>query len=676
MISANTPIILSKQSQQGVVRYLAAARSAQDSTYNMRERFRSLDLAYQREQDRSTVQARAKIANRYGDPTKLQNVTVPIVMPQVEAAVTYQASVFLTGSPLFGVVASPENMDAAMQLETIIDNQAIRGSWVAQLTGIFRDAAKYNFYALECDWERITAAELETDLKFSTSEARPKRTIWEGNVLRRWSPYNVVFDNRVAPHEIHTKGEFVGYTELVSRIQLKAFLADLGNRKIIANVKEALESGTANLTGTNDSYRSAYYVPDINPDIYFQRSITGSEFNWQEWFEAGNNAPPEINYHNAYYKTTLYARILPSDFGIKVPEANTPQVWKFVYINDEVLVLAERQTNAHSYLPVLCGQGMQDGLDYQTKSLAANAEPLQQLASGFYNAAIASMRRSVTDRVLFDPSRISADKINSENPAAKIPVRPAAYGKPVSESVYAFPFRADNLDQILGLSDRVVSMADKLARQNPVRRGEFVKGNKTRSEFEDVMANANGEDQLRALQLEAYLFTPLKEIIKTNILQYQGAGSMLSTSREAMVEIDPVQLRTVVMEFKVSDGLLPSSKIISSDAIRDGFQTLANIPSLAAGYNLPPMFSYLMKIQGARIQAFEKPPEQLAYEQAVAQWQQLVMEIVKNTQPGAQPTLPPQPTPDQFGYNPQAQPAPTQGAADASPNTAGIPAPE
>ena len=56
----------------------------------------------------------------------------------------------------------------------------------------------------------------------------------------------------------------------------------------------------------------------------------------------------------------------------------------------------------------------------------------------------------------------------------------------------------------------------------------------------------------------------------------------------------------------------------------------------------------MMKTQGADIAPFEKSPAQVAYEQAVQQWQQVAMEAAKS---GAQ--MSPQPTPEQFGYQPQ-----------------------
>jgi hypothetical protein len=88
-------------------------------------------------------------------------------------------------------------------------------------------------------------------------------------------------------------------------------------------------------------------------------------------------------------------------------------------------------------------------------------------------------------------------------------------------------------------------------------------------------------------------------------------------------------------------------------------QAISSSPQLASQYNLGPMFSYFIKTQGGRITEFEKSQEQIAYEQAMAQWQQMVTQIV-DTLKGVEPSqvqelmksLPPQPTPEQYGYKP------------------------
>src|ERR1043166_3583084 len=94
-----TPIVISDESQAAIIsleRHCFEYFNVQGGAANFREQLRIRDLAYIRETDLTTTQSTAKLANRYGDASKFQNVTVPVVMPQVEAAATYQASVFLT----------------------------------------------------------------------------------------------------------------------------------------------------------------------------------------------------------------------------------------------------------------------------------------------------------------------------------------------------------------------------------------------------------------------------------------------------------------------------------------------------------------------------------------------------------------------------------------------------
>jgi hypothetical protein len=352
---------------------------------------------------------------------------------------------------------------------------------------------------------------------------------------------------------------------------------------------------------------------------------------------------------------------------MKVPSPNTPQIWKFVYVNHSVLIYAERQTNAHGYLPMLFSQPLEDGLGYQTKSLAQNVQPIQDVTSALMNSNIAARRRAISDRGIYDPSRITEAHINNANPAAKIPVRPAAYGKPVQEAYYPIPFRDDQAGIIMQDIQQLLQMGNVITGQNPVRQGQFVKGNKTLHEFQSVMSNANGRDQMTSMLLESQVFTPLKEILKINILQYQGGVSLFNRETQQVVTIDPIALRKAVMDFKVSDGLTPSDKLVNSDTLQVAMQVIGSSPQIGAGYNLAPMFSYFMKTQGARIQEFEKSKEQMAYEQALQQWQlamQNIAEALKGADPGTaqevMKSVPPQPQPQQYGYNPQGQGAQPQ----------------
>lgn len=652
--TATTPVLLSKNAQAGLLEYRRQCHFQYNSQWNLREQMRDIDLAYAREIDLTVENQRAKIANRYGDKNRFQNITIPVVMPQVEAAVTYQSSVFLTGIPLFGVAASPEFENEALQLETVIDNQATRGGWARELALFFRDGFKYNISAIECTWCREVTWAPETDVSFSSKIAKPKEVIWEGNSLKRWDMYNTFFDNRVHPAEMHLKGDFVGNIVLMSRIRLKKFIQSLPDVRL-ENIREAFESGMGSVsisTGASGGIEN-YYIPQINQRSLITPALQGA-FNWEAW--AGiTGANQGIQYKNMYEVTTMYARIMPSDFGMRLPEANTPQIWKLIFVNNQVLLYAERQTNAHDMLPVLFGQPLEDGLGYQTKSLADNVGPIQDITSALSNSNIAARRRAISDRTLYDPSRVTEAHINNPNPSAKIPVRPGAYGKPVSEAVYPFPFRDDQAPYISQMINQYGAMANMISGQNPVRQGQFVKGNKTQSEFDTVMGNANGRDQLIAMGYENQIFTPLKEMLKINILQYQGGISLYNRDKKTNVKIDPVELRKAVMQFKVSDGLTPTDKLMDSDMLAVAMQQIGTSPVVGAGYNVAPLFSYLMKIKGADVSAFEKSPQQQAYEQAMGQYQQMVMQLYKQNPEQDPAKLPPAPLPQNYGYDPAKQ---------------------
>ncbi len=609
-----------------------------------RQRFERIDKQYQREKDTLEEERRAKIANRAGDKSRFRNMTVPIIMPQVETAVSYQTSVFLSGHPIFGVVSSPDNMDAALQMQSILAEQQTVGGWRRQLILFFRRAFKYNFSPLEVSWEEQIVNDI-IDAPNSVDKAFVEKSIWSGNAITSIDPYNAIIDPRVPPSECYRTGEYMGYTSLVTRIKLKQIISEL-NSSLVRNVAPAFNSSTNSVVTTaTDSYN--YYIPTVNPDIN-EDDYKAVGVDWDRWAGLSTTRNLNINYKDVYELTRIYVRVLPSEFNLKVPEANTPVIYKLYIVNHEYIIAAERQTNAHNFLPMFVGQPHEDGLQYQTKSLAENAEGFQDLASAYMNSIIASRRRAVTDRLLYDPSRILSAHINSDNPSAKIPVRPSAYGSNLQEAVYQFPYREDQAATSMQQVQVLLGLSNQLAGQNQASQGQFVKGNKTLKEYDDVMQNANGRDQLASILLEDQVFTPVKHVLKLNILQYQGGHEIYNTEERRVVEIDPLKLRKSVVEFKVSDGLTPNEKLINGESFAVAVQAIGSSPNIGAGYNLAPMFSYLMKTQGADLRPFEKSPEQMAYEQALGTWQQLATLAMEKDKPFDQP----QPKPEDYGYNP------------------------
>lgn len=631
-------IVLSSAQKAGLVQY---AKRTQELTYNqnsMRSQMEEIDRQYMREKNYTREQWQARTANYRGDAGKIQDVTVPIVMPQVESALTYMANVFTTGYPIFGVVSDPSNEDAAMMLQTINGENAKTAGWAREMLMFFRDGLKYNIHGLECEWSRKVVWGVVNNVT-RTNGAEAKQTIWNGNQLNRLDMYNTFFDTRVPITEVHQRGEFAGYIKPYSRTGLRQFISEMMIKPRDADVEAAFASSSV-MTGMNYSNQYGYYQPLINP-FPLMNPNGNMGFDWLDWAMDIMPGSQGTRNHGPYELMKLYCRIVPEDLGLQAPDSKMPQVWKLYVVNREVLLYAERQTNAHNMIPMFFGQPIEDGLQLQTKSYASNVSDMQSISSALANGYIATMRRNVSDRGVYNPMYISHKDMASTDPAAKIPVKPAAYGKPLTEAYMPIPFRADNAQTMLAGVGVVGNWANTVNGQNPAQQGQFVKGNKTQQEYDDTMGHGNGRNQLMAIMTEAQVFTPIKEVIKLNILQYQQNGPIYSSDAKSLVNIDVTALREASVVFEVSDGLLPTDKLMSTDAWTTALQVIGTSPDISAEYNRGDMFSFIMKQQNVDLSPFQKSQEQVMFEQQTNTWQQTAMAFAK----AGQPFTIPQPVP-------------------------------
>lgn len=608
-LNRSTPI--PPEAATTVVRYLNNVVTIYVTSYNIRGQLVARDLAYYRETDGTKAQAMAKAANQSGDTAKMVNVTLPVVMPHVETAVAYQASVFLTGFPIFGVVAPPDSQEAIGQMEAIIGDNSIKGAWPQQLMKTLRNGFKYDLGAVEVVWEKRKSFNIGTPQLTRTSNGTVQETQYQGNFIKDLDPYNILLDTRVSPDRNHIEGEFAGYTEMLSKVATKMRMDNLDPLNTM-QFREALESPTPGYTP--DMNTAGYFMPSINPDALLNPQLQ-QQFSWDGYltgnFQPAGHPNGAIRYQQAYEYTTLYARILPSDFKIPGPNRNHVQIWKFIIINRSVCIFAELQTNAHGYLPIIVCKPSNDGMGWQSKSLGQNAEPYQFLSSSLMNSGLESQRRKVYDRILYDPLRIKKSDIDNVSSVARIPVKNNMYSKDIGSAIYVAPYRDEGVATIMEFGREVAGMADQSVGQNKVSQGQFQKGNKTRREFDTTMGNANSRQQMTAIGLEYSFFTPIKDIIKSNILQFQPPATVMNAQKQVAVEVDPEVLRQQLFSFKMSDGLLPTDKLVAMDVLMMILQTANTIPDMRAKYDIMGMLTYFWVLQGAHwLEDFERTPEE------------------------------------------------------------------
>lgn len=566
---------------------------------SLRQAFERIDLEYTREGNRGDEHRLAIRSLRAGDKSRLADLTIPVIMPQIESALASLSQIFLSGNPIFPMVAAPGNVEAVEAMEAEISVQSKENGWVRDLLKALNDGLKYNILAVECDWVNKLTYELKTDFSFSKTEAAPTKKYNPQNKVNRVDPYNFIFDPLVSPGDIHTNGEYAGYFSNMSRIALFDYIKSLPQQFVQHRAfKQALSESSSD---------TKYYEPLLS-----NYGATPGKDDWSNFPNFGPANPRTKE--KAYYEITkLYARIVAEDFDISPKNDYTPEIWKLVFINHSTLIYAEKLTNAHNYLPIISAQIIEDGLEYKTKSYAENLIPVQDTASTLFNYYIASARRSVSDRGLYDPLRIKKEDINSTNPAAKIPVKPSAYGKGLGDAYQQIPF--DNRDSVMAIQNafNVIEFGRTMTGVNRAQEGNFVKGNKSRREFATIMGNSDARLLLPAMRLEAQLFTPLKEVIKTNILQYKDLNEVFSPITRKVLKVNMEEVRQSSLYFKLADGMDPSQRQYDTEFIQYFFNLLATTPALQAEYEIVKVISYLAQSRGfGEIKFFERSLEEKA----------------------------------------------------------------
>lgn len=218
-----------------------------------------------------------------------------------------------------------------------------------------------------------------------------------------------------------------------------------------------------------------------------------------------------------------------------------------------------------------------------------------------------SARRAVTDRAIYDPNAFDQDAINSPHPAAKIPMKPNALraGKTIDTIFKNIPFDSRGTETVIQDAELVTRMSGQASGLNRPQQGEFQKGNKSVTEWNDTMSGSDNRLRLVPMVLEYQVFAPLKEMIKMNIHQYGVAGTYPNMKDGGQVEItnaDLDKIRTTALHFKIADGYIPISKMASVSAIKEGFMMINQSPALQAalGPTLPGIWAHLMSLQGVQ----------------------------------------------------------------------------
>lgn len=542
-------------------------------TSGYRGRLELIDNYIARESHKTTEVRQARMRNRqYGNKTKLGDMEAPIIYTKLASAHSFLVNLFLRGHPIFSAVAPRPFAEIGRMYNALISRDQAKFGWARHLSLALRDGLKYNIMATDTFWHQQFRTQ-------HTDKGVPTQTIdYEGNKILRINPYNLIFDPTVDLNELHLAGAYCGWVERTNYVHAKYTVHALSDDfKQMNKLAEAFNKTPENL----------HYIPKILDEV-------PNPENWDEFFgfRPANSA---ANSSGKYEFLHLYMRIIPKEYEIIAPQAGSPGTWKFIFLNG-ILIFA--QPLLQWEFPLVCSQLIDEGQGMQAKSFCEQLMDIQDAGSFLQAARFASLRRAISDRALYDPTRIRAADINSANPEAKIPVQLNQYHPDLNSAYQPIPYRDDMAGSYSQEFVQMLSFADEVSGITKPFQGSFVKGNRTLHEFQEIMGNAESRLEVLGLAIATQNIHAIKERLKQNYLTFAINEQIFDQKSRQEVTVDAEQMNKVKDAIQLSDGSLPSSKIISADMIQVALQAMPAMPELAQKYDVSELFIHMLKNQG------------------------------------------------------------------------------
>lgn len=593
-MSTRASVQLSKDSRELIIAYLTS-RYKDFPMQEVRQRLEKIDKALQLESDKRK-EYRGKDSDYFAD------TEIPVARAPISKVGNFLIDLFV-GNKIFEAVSpDPKNKEGVVQFNAVIEENSRTSNWGREVILAMRDVSKYPWAAISCNWHSeevlsIAEAAVETNATSPTSGAEVTSTIRSGNSLKRLDPYNTFYDTSVPINQLHVRGEFSATIDRVSQIDLYKTISDI-------KASGGIVMEESSIWGRANSSPEHHYTPDIQPEFDNETRARG----WGAFFEmspkAKSNKMKMLGKGARYEKVTLNVRIIPSMFGMKVPAADKLQIWKFVIINWDTVLFAERQSNAHSYLPDVYAQTNEEGIGVQSKSTAELIIPIQNLSTHIHDAHLAGLKRELVDRALYNSARIDQAYMDEDNPTAKIPVTPSlVQGDTLDNAYRPIPFenrsasnRYNELQYLDQISERTVGL-------NRPQQGQFQKGNKTLGEFSEVMSNADDDLRTMAKLVHSTMLIPIKTMIKTNMLQYQ-LPTLITNDEGTQTTVSPTALRKTALTFKLADGLVDKSQMLDLPTANTLLNLVLSVPALQQKYDLSKLVDHTMSSVGFNTEQF------------------------------------------------------------------------
>lgn len=541
-------------------------------------------MAYIPEKEADAIRRTTRDA---GEP-QYTTLQIPYSYALLMSAHTYWTSVFLSRTPVLQFSGrhgeSEQNIQA---VESLMDYQTQVGGHLPPYYIWLYDAGKYGLGVMWEYWEDeiITYSEIVEEavtlMGMPLSQKRKVKRVnqvkgYSGNRLFNVRPIDYLPDPRVPVGEPQL-GEFVG-----RKVDIP--ITTLMRRKLSGqyiNVEQARRSGKSS---DRDQFGGdgTHELPDS--------SQTPGDMAL-----SSTASVPAVE---------MVIDIIPKDWELGSTEY--PEKWVFTVANDSVVIEAHPLGMNHGRFPSSVLECEVEGYSVFKRSMLDIARPMNQVMEWLINTHYYHVRQTLNGQIVFDPSRVVAKDLLSNEPGRRIRLRPEAYGQDVRTMIHTLGADAAVTQGHMGDIQQVMNMMQVALGVNDTVTGSVNPGGrKTATEIRSSTSSSINRMKTIAEYFSARGFAPLSQRLLQSTQQNYKAEQMFRIAGDAIA--NPQKFMNITPEdiagaydYTPVDGTMPIDRFAMVNMWANLMTQMKNYPQVAQEYKIGDIFAWVAQLGGLK----------------------------------------------------------------------------
>lgn len=517
------------------------------------------------------VQARA---NNSGDNPIYVPLRIPYTYAAVQTYLTFLLALFTKRQPMFQLDGrTAEDIQRARLMETILHNNAINRGYVIPIHTWLRDGLIYNRGIIWRDWYKETSRTLRTKQNsvMGVAIGEPQQQIIsqivdEGNDLFTSSPFDTYFDPGVTMDK-YQEGEFVG------RVYYQTWT------KVLEKMEERFYWDKRRL------------IPVSPATAWKNRSGPTHPGENEQSVDSAHRKSIEI--------IDKVIRIVPSEWGLGTH--NYPQYWRFIIANGKTVLRAEHLPHMFEF-PCYAIEPEFDGRSLETKGMVEMMAPLQELLSWLINSHMDSVRKSINNKFVIDPSMVEWEDVTENRPYIRLSQR--GMGRGATAAIYqlkvydATQTHLKDIELVTDLLTRISAATENY--MGMVNNG----GRKTATEVRTANSLAGSRIEKTALVIGHQGWIPLSRGL-VNGVQNNLSQEMFYRDFRLEAEADPIgispdAIKNGAFNYPPIDPTIPVDRFQLAQTWGEILGAIGENEQMAQTYDMKKMFEHWAELGGVK----------------------------------------------------------------------------